>query len=246
MLLSVQLYSVRDALDADLPGTIGRLAQLGLTHVEPYNFVALSDELATSFSDNGITAPTGHAPLLSTNQEDVFAAAERLGIHTVIDPYIPEEHWLDAGSIKDTARRLNDAAKLGAAHGVRVGYHNHWWELEHAVDGVPALEYFESLLDPEVVLEVDTYWAAVGGADVPGLLDRLGGRVVAIHIKDGPQNLDMKAQLPAGRGTVDVAGFLAAATSAEVGVIEFDDYSGDIFEGIAESASALRTLRAWS
>jgi hypothetical protein len=34
---------------------------------------------------------------------------------------------------------------------------------------------------------------------------------------------------------------IAAAKSLEVGVVEFDDYSGDIFDGVAES---LRYLEA--
>ena len=34
---------------------------------------------------------------------------------------------------------------------------------------------------------------------------------------------------------------IAAATSLEVGVVEFDDYSGDIFQGITESLNYLNT-----
>jgi sugar phosphate isomerase/epimerase len=191
-----------------------------------------------------LTAPTGHAPLLSTDQDAIFAAAERLGITTVFEPFIPEEHWKDAESIRDTAARLNQASALGARHGIRVGYHNHWWELQNTVEGTTALEYFAGLLDPDVVLEVDTYWAATGGVDPAALLDRLGSRVVAIHIKDGPKTLDMKAQLPAGQGAMDVPGVIAAATSMEVGVIEFDDYSGDIFAALADSLAFVRATLA--
>jgi sugar phosphate isomerase/epimerase len=244
MSVSVQLYTVRHAIDADLPATVQRLAQIGFTQVEPYNFVALADDLATAFAANGVTAPTGHAPLLSTDQDAIFAAARRLGITTVFEPFIPEEHWKDAESIRDTAARLNQASALGARHGIRVGYHNHWWELENSIDGTSGLEFFAGLLDPEVVLEVDTYWAATGGADPAALLERLGSRVVAIHIKDGPKTLDTKAQVPAGQGAVDVPGILAAATSMEVGVIEFDDYDGDIFAGLAESLAFVRATLA--
>jgi len=34
---------------------------------------------------------------------------------------------------------------------------------------------------------------------------------------------------------------IAAAQSLEVGVVEFDDYSGDIFEGIAQSLGYLQS-----
>lgn len=241
MAYSVQLYTVREAIEADLPGAVRRLAEIGFTQVEPYKFAERAEEFAAAFAENGLTAPTGHAPLLSSDQDEIFAAAKRLGIGTVIDPYLPAEHWQDAETIRDTAARLNAAAKKGAEYGIRVGYHNHNWELESKVEGTSALEYFASLLDPELVLEVDTYWAAQGGVDPVALLERLGERVVAIHIKDGPLNGDRFAQVPAGQGEVDVWGVIGAAKHLEVGVVEFDEYAGDIFEGVAES---LRYLEA--
>ncbi len=239
MSYSLQLYTLRNAIQEDLPGTIKKVAEIGFTQVEPYNFVATAKELGAALKENGLTAPSGHAPLLSQDQDEIFAAAKELGITTVIDPYLPAEHWQDAETIQVTAAKLNAAAKKGAEYGVRVGYHNHAWELESTIEGKTALEYFEGLLDPELVLEVDTYWVAVGGQDPVELLARLGDRVKLIHIKDGPGNTDTKAQQPAGQGTIPVLDVIAAAKSLEVGVVEFDDYSGDIFEGITESLNYL-------
>lgn len=241
MTYSVQLYTVGAALEKDLPGTIRRLADMGFTRVEPYNLANRTDELAAALAECGVTAPTGHAPLLASDQDEIFAAAKRLGIGTVIEPYVPAEQWRDADSIRDTAARVNAAATKGAEYGIRVGYHNHDWEVSARIAGTTALEYFVGLLDPEVVLEVDTYWTAVGGEDPAALLDRLGERVVAIHIKDGPVSKDMKAQLPAGQGAIDVWGIMRAARWLEVGVIEFDGYAHDIFDGVAAS---LRYLKA--
>lgn len=240
MSYSLQLYTLRNAVAEDLPGTIRKVKEVGFTQVEPYNFVATAAELGAALAENGLTAPTGHAPLLSQDQDQIFTAAKDLGIATVIDPYLPAEHWQTAGDIQSTAAKLNAAAKKGAKYGIRVGYHNHAWELESSVEGQTALEYFAGLLDPEVVLEVDTYWAAVGGQDPAGLLERLGDRVKFIHIKDGPLTTDTKAQLPAGQGKIAVWDVIGAAQSLEVGVVEFDDYSGDIFDGIAQSLAYLK------
>ena len=239
MSYSLQLYTLRNAIQEDLAGTIRKVAEIGFTQVEPYNFVATAKELGAALKENGLTAPSGHAPLLSQDQDEIFAAARELGITTVIDPYLPAEHWQDAATIRDTAARLNEAAKKGAGYGIRVGYHNHAWELESTIEGRTALEYFAGLLDPELVLEVDTYWVSVGGQDPVDILTRLGDRVKLIHIKDGPLTTDTKAQLPAGKGLVPVLDVIAAATSLEVGVVEFDDYAGDIFDGIAESLAFL-------
>ena len=243
MSYSIQLFTLRDALQEDLPGTIRRVAEIGFTQVEPYNFVATAKELGAALTENGLTAPSGHAPLLSEDQDEIFAAAKKLGITTVIDPFVPAEHWQKAEDIQATAEKLNAAAKKGAEYGIRIGYHNHQWELESVVEGKTALEYFAGFLNPEVVLEVDTYWAAVGGQNPVELLARLGERVKFIHIKDGPGTTDTKAQQPAGKGTIPVLDVVAAAKSLEVGVVEFDDYSGDIFEGIAESLAFLNAAQ---
>ncbi|MGO4857102.1 sugar phosphate isomerase/epimerase family protein [Arthrobacter sp. 2MCAF14] len=244
MSYSIQLYTLRNAMQEDLPGTIRRVAEIGYTQVEPYNFVATAKELGAALKENGLQAPSGHAPLLSQDQDEIFAAAKELGISTVIDPYLPAEHWQNAEDIQATAAKLNAAAKKGAEYGIRVGYHNHAWELESTIEGQTALEYFEGLLDPELVLEVDTYWVSVGGQNPVELLARLGDRVKFIHIKDGPGTTDTKAQLPAGQGTIPVLDVVAAAKSLEVGVVEFDDYAGDTFEGIAESLAFLRDSAA--
>ncbi|WP_449374483.1 sugar phosphate isomerase/epimerase family protein [Arthrobacter psychrolactophilus] len=244
MTYSLQLYTVRKPLEEDLPGTIARVAELGFTKVEPYNFVATADALASAFAEHGITAPSGHAPLLKDDQDEIFAAANKLGITTVIDPFIPAEQWQSAEDIQKIAAGLNAAAKKGAEYGVRVGYHNHQWELESKINGTTALEYFETLLDPELVLEVDTYWVSVGGANAVDVLTSLGDRVKFIHIKDGPLTTDNLAQLPAGQGQVPVWDVIEAAKSLEVGVVEFDDYAGDIFDGIAESLAFLNRGKA--
>jgi sugar phosphate isomerase/epimerase len=236
---SLQLYTLRRPLEEDLAGTIRRVAEIGFTQVEPYNFVATARELGAALREHGLSAPSGHAPLLSQDQDEIFAAARELGITTVIDPFLPAEHWQKAEDIQATAAKLNAAAKKGAEFGIRVGYHNHAWELESTIEGRTALEYFADLLDPELVLEVDTYWVAVGGQDPVDILTKLGDRVKLIHIKDGPLTTDTKAQQPAGQGKVPVLEVIAAAKSLEVGVVEFDDYAGDIFEGIAESLSFL-------
>lgn len=239
MSYSLQLYTVRNAIQEDLSGTIRKVAELGFAQVEPYNFVATARELGEALRDNGLTAPSGHAPLLSEDQDEIFAAARELGITTVIDPFIPADRWQSERDVQATAAQLNEAAKKGAGYGVRVGYHNHQWELESIIEGRTALEYFADLLDPELVLEVDTYWVAVGGQDPVDILTKLGNRVKLIHIKDGPLTTDTKAQVPAGQGKVAVLDVIAAAKSLEVGVVEFDDYAGDIFEGINESLSFL-------
>ena len=251
--ISVQLYSIHAELDADLDGSLAKLAETGLTTVEAFDFVRRADALKASFDRYGLSSPTAHAVLVENDAktpdglltrpptEEVFAAAQTLGVQVVIDPHVPVARWQTMADVQRNADRLNTAAAQAAELGLKVGYHNHDHELATTIDGTPVLEIFAGLLDPSVLLEVDLYWATAGGVDPVGLLQRLGDRVVAVHVKDGPMrpgitSRDMpKDQQPAGRGDVPLAAALAAAPSVEYAVVEFDHYEGDVFAAIAES-----------
>ena len=227
--LSVQLYSIRDAVAADLPGALARLAEIGFTRVEPFD---LSDpeRLRDALAGAGLTAPSAHARL---DDERIFEAAATIGVETLIQPFTPPERWTSAAGVDGVAEELARAADAAGRHGLQVGYHNHQWELASRIGGHTALEHLAGQLPPEVVLELDTYWAAAAGEDVPDLLARLGDRVRLLHLKDGPISEDTSAQLPLGSGAMPVAAVLEAATAVELAVLEFDDYAGDLFEGLA-------------
>lgn len=236
--LSLQLYTVRHQLEADFDATMARIAEIGYRLVEPFGLVGLAPRLAEALPRYGLAAPTTHAGLLREDNGPIFAAARQLGVTTIIDPYVEPERWRSADDIRATAEALNKAAAAAAEHGITVGYHNHHFELESRIDGRHALEVLAEQLSPEVVLEVDTYWAQVGGADVPALLDRLGDRVSALHVKDGDGTLDNSAQVAVGDGVIAVAEILAAAPAA-LRVVELDDFTGDIFEAVAGSFAYL-------
>jgi len=239
--VSVQLYTVREELAADLATTVRRLADLGFQAVEPFGLTDVVDQLQPALAAAGLTAPSAHATLLGGTHDAAFVAAAQLGVATLIDPFVPAERWTTREDVAALAAELTVVARLAADHGLQVGYHNHWWELETLIDGTPALEIFADELGDTVVLELDTYWSAVGGVDPVALLERLGERVAALHIKDGPVSRDAELQLPAGRGVMPIVEILAAAPHARP-VIEFDEYGGDLFDGIAESLGFLHSL----
>lgn len=258
---SVQLYSVRNAIEQDLDNSLERLAQIGFTQVEPYAFVERADEYERSLKAHGLSAPSAHAPAIDAEDPArIFDAAAQLGVGTVIDPFVPSERWQTADDAARIADRVNELSALAAASGLTFGYHNHQWEFANQVDGRSIYHLFVEQLSPEVVLEVDTFWATVGGADTPAVLRDLGQRVQFLHIKDGVISGDIanvlpsaesalvvpdalaeafKNQTPAGKGEIAVGEILAAAPHA-LRVVEFDDYSGDVFEGIAESFAWLK------
>lgn len=258
--ISVQLYTVHQALAADLEGTLAKLAGIGLNRVEAFNFTGEPDRLKAALDENGLTAPTGHAVLIADDvqtpdgilsvpsAEVTFDAAAKIGMGYVIDPFLPAPHWQERDDVLRAADTLNERAELAKSFGLQVGYHNHDHELRSVIDGQAALELFAAHLDPAVILEVDVYWATASGQDAPALLRRLGDRVMALHLKDGPMRDGISTaelptdQKPAGQGDVPLAGVLAASPGAQYGVIEFDHYAGDVFDGIAQSHAHLLEL----
>jgi sugar phosphate isomerase/epimerase len=234
--LSVQLYAVREALAADADGTLERLAEIGFRLVEPYGLVEHADRLRGAIGRHGLMAPTAHADLITGDPGAVFEAAGSLGITMVVQPWTDPNRWESADEIVRLADELNTAADWASTEGLRVGYHNHHFELGRRIDGRHALELFADQLEPGVALEVDTYWAFAGGADVPALLRRLGERVVALHVKDGDGSLDVKRQVAAGAGVLPIPDILAAAPAA-LRVLELDDTDGDRFDALRDSRS---------
>lgn len=235
--LSVQLYTVREALQEDLPGTLRRLADIGFTQVEPFNFTAFAG-LGDALVAAGLSAPTAHMRFVGKDLREIFEAARVLGIKTLIDPHIDDERWQTAEGVAGVAADLNAAAVVAAEYGLTIGYHNHAFELDNLIDGTPALEFLAGLLDEAVVLELDTYWVAVGGQDPVAMLGRLGKRVVALHIKDGPATRDNKDQVAIGKGSMPIADIINAAPSA-LRVIELDDSRDDRFQAVADSYTYL-------
>ncbi|NUS15115.1 MAG: sugar phosphate isomerase/epimerase [Streptomyces sp.] len=244
--LSIQLYTLRDQMAADRDGTLARLAEIGYRSVEPYDPTADPAGFRKTADELGLTVPATHAyALLSQDAGEVFDAVRSVGTDRAIIPGgIDHELFTTLDGLQQVADRLNGFAAKAAEHGAQIGYHNHWWEIEPRFEGRTALEVLAGLLAPEVFLEVDTYWAAVGGADVPELLRALGDRVFSLHVKDGPGVKD-EPHTAVGQGTLDVPPILAAAPRA-VRIVELDSCAGDVFEAVAGSHAYLTDLEGRS
>ena len=238
--LSLQLYSVRTAISADLSGTLARVSALNLKHVELYGFADRGAEYADQLAAHNLAAPSGHGSLVG-DTTTIFDAANLIGMKTVIDPFIDPSRWTTRDDVAAIAAQLNAVALVAADSGLRIGYHNHAFELENRIGGVSALEVLADHLDDAVVLELDTYWVSVGGDDPVALLGKLGSRVEFLHIKDGPITKNDADQVAVGSGSMPISDILAAAPNA-LAVIELDDFTGDVFDAVRDSVSYLTEL----
>lgn len=236
---ALQLYTVREQMAADRAGVLAQVAALGYGAVEPFNILSDPDGLRADLDAAGLSACSVHAAPAGEAAEDVVRAARTLGADTIIIPYLPPPRFADADGVQSLARELNELAAGLAGQGLRLGYHNHDFELSSLVGGVPALEVLADQLDDAVLLEVDTYWAAVGGQDVPALLGRLGDRVRYLHVKDGPVVSRDDFMTAVGTGRMPVAEILAASPSARWHVVELDRCATDMMTAVGDSLAWL-------
>jgi sugar phosphate isomerase/epimerase len=236
--LGVQLYSVREDLGPDdLEGTLALLAEMGFTHVEPYDILSYTKALKAAMDASGLVATTTHANIVELDRDAIIAAAKELGIDTVLVPWVEPETIADRAGVEKLAAGINEAARYAAGHGIKVGYHNHDFEFSQHIDGQSAYELLITLLDDDVILEVDTYWASVGGADVFELLPRLRNRVRYLHVKNEPPDADDPPLLG-----VDITGRMGEvlAVSREfvtMPVVEVVVDEGDVFGVLARNAA---------
>jgi sugar phosphate isomerase/epimerase len=238
--LSLQLYTLRDQLDSDREATLAAVASLGLDEVEPFG-IERFEWLPDALLAHGLSAGSAHAGLLA-DPDSVLAAAQRLGVRTVFQPYWEPAKWQDAAGIRELAEGLNGLVEVAAAAGVRIGYHNHDFEFTAPeVADTSAYDYFVSLLDPRVVLEIDTYWAAAGGRYVPALLVTHGERITHLHVKDGPLQPSRSgaANVVLGTGLMDLPPVLDASPD-RVWVTEFDLAAIDPLDEVRQSVAYLR------
>lgn len=241
--LSVQLYTVRELITEDRDGVLRQLADLGFGAVEPFQPTVDPEGFRKVADDLGLRVSSAHAMgLLDEDPSPVFEAIATLGTDLAIVPAgIAEAEFTTRDGVARTADRLNALAEKAAGHGLKLGYHNHWWEFEPVLEGKHAFEVLAELLAPEVFLEVDTYWAQVGGADVPAVLRGLGDRVRAIHVKDGPA-VKGEPNVAVGQGAIDVPEVLAATPADAWRIVEFDACATDLMTALGESRAYVAGL----
>ena len=235
--ISVQLYSLREEVAVDFPAVLARLGAKGYAGVELAGFGALTpQQLADALAQAGLAVSSAH---IGYARADDYAAAladhQVLGCDTAVIPALAAEGFADLDAVQKSAERVNRLVDVARAHGMSLGYHNHYWELTPMPDGRPALLHLFEHLAPSVFAEVDIYWAQVGGSDPKELVTELGSRVGLLHVKDGPADEPPSPMVAVGDGAVDIPGVLAAAPDARWHIVELDRCATDMFDAVERS-----------
>ena len=122
---------------------------------------------------------------------------------------------------------------------MRLGYHNHAFEFE-PLDGTTVWDVLLAELPPEIELELDVYWAAVGGRDPVAEIQANSDRVRLLHMKDMAPGAEPH-DAPAGHGVLPFPEIVEAARSAGVDwfVVEQDE-PDDALEDVSARAPVPR------
>jgi sugar phosphate isomerase/epimerase len=234
--IALQLYSLRELLNAGYAAGIRKVAEIGYAGVETVAFPGTTPRVAAQlFQELGLTVCSAHLPLpLGDKQAEVLDTMAALGCARLVCAWKPQELFASIDGIRQVCDELNAANIVARANGLTLSYHNHWAECA-LVGGHRAYEIMFAHLSPEILFEVDTYWAKTAGVDPITLVRQLGTRAPLLHIKDGPCVMDAP-MTAVGDGVQDLPGIVAAGAGAtEWLIVEIDRCATDMLEAVAKS-----------
>ena len=234
--ISLQLYTLRETAKDDFAGVLKQVAEIGYKGVEPAGLQGHSPrEVRTMLDDLGLVASSTHCPLPTAETlGEAVDTAGAIGYDMIISGKGPDD-FKTLDGIKAAAEAFQTAAELLRPHGLRMGYHNHWWEFDE-LDGRLGYDIFLGLA-PDVFSELDVYWAAnFGSVDVPPKLAQHAARIPVLHIKDGPLVKD-EPHTAAGAGKMDIPAIVDAADPGVLQwlIVELDACATDMLQAVRES-----------
>ena len=164
--IGMHLYTMREVLAEDYPGTLKRLAGIGYRTVGVSGRFDHSAEEIRSFADDaGLSIVLEHVgyPRMTDNWAGALADVQTLGAQWIVVPSIPSELHSVEG-FKTAAAAFTEAGKAARDAGLKLLFHNHGRDFD-AVDGQVLYDILLDV-DPELLgFELDLYWVVDGGHD---------------------------------------------------------------------------------
>jgi len=230
--IGVQLYSVRSTAQADLPGTLTGLKQIGYDGVEFAGYFNLeATKLRQLLDDNGLYAFGSHLLLNNFNKRRIDSTIEYaaiLGIKYLTVPMIFRANTRKAW--EKAADDFSEIAEKLKPHGMQIGLHNHTGEFK-TIDGTTRLELFFNRASEDVFMQLDI-GHCIKVADPLVYLNMFPGRARSVHIKDW--NPDTQSNI-IGEGDVPWPEILTACETVggtEIYIIEEESGTFEGLEGV--------------
>jgi sugar phosphate isomerase/epimerase len=252
--VGLQLWSLREYLPKDLPGTLKKVQALGFREVEGAGlWKHTTEEMRSALDAAGLRCQSAHMGFerLRDDLKGAFAEAKAVGATWVICPWIPHEKDFTRDDALKAGDAFNAFGKAAADAGLRFGYHCHGYDFVPSTEGT-LFDTLAANTDPErVAFQIDVFHAFDGGADPAKLIERYKTRVVSLHLKDLKKGVQVKVgtatapadhDVPVGTGQVDIPAVLKAAQDSAVKLYYIEDESTDPWGHIPKSLEFLKTI----
>jgi sugar phosphate isomerase/epimerase len=253
--IGLQLWSLRESLPKDLPGTLAKVRAFGFREVEGAGLWGQTLPAFRSALDAaGLTCRSAHMGLdrLNADAGAALAEAKGLGATWVICPWIPHDKTFTADDAKKAADAFNKYGAAAKDAGLRFGYHCHGYEFVPSKEGT-LFDTLAGATDPKMVaFQIDVFHAFNGGADPVKLIQQHGARVVSLHLKDrkkgvpvvaGAAGAEADVDVPVGTGGIDYPAVLRAAIKAGTQLYYVEDESADPYGHIPQSLAYLQAFK---
>ena len=256
--VGVQLYTVRDQMQADFDGTIAKVAQIGYKEVEFAGYFGRTPEQVRAVVDkNGLAAVSTHVQYDELDEKfpSVIEASKTIGMGYIVCPWIPEELRKSPDIWKKAAEKFNHCGEQSQKAGIQFAYHNHWFEFL-PVNGKLPYDLLLKECDANLVkMEMDLCWITAAGGDPVKYFNEYPGRFPLVHVKDlktmphitagGAQNYGDTVDLTeVGSGIIDWKKLFAQSGKAGIKhyIVEHD-HPKQPFDSISKSYQYLVNLR---
>lgn len=185
--VALQLYSVRDELEADFEGTIAKVKEFGYDGVEFAGLYGKSaEQVKKILADAGLTPVSAHVPLdeLLSDTQAVVATYKEIGCKYIAVPYLPEDRRPGTEGFDRTIEDIKKIADVCNEQGIQLLYHNHDFEFKK-LDGKYALDIlYSDVTADRLQTEIDACWVGVAGEDPASYVLKYSGRAPVVHLKD--------------------------------------------------------------
>ena len=188
--VGIELYSVRDELKKDMPGTVRAVAKMGYQVVEFYSpyfdwTTEQAKEVRKLLDDLGIKCLSTHNGAQAISADGINKAVELnqiIGSKYIVVASAGKTSGADGW--KGFADRLAGAAEKLRAHQMATGFHNHQVEFRPLENGERPMDILARNTPKDVVLQLDAGTAVEVGADPVAWIKANPGRIKSIHLKD--------------------------------------------------------------
>ena len=253
--VGLQLWSLREYLPKDLPGTLAKVRELGFRDVEGAGLWGqTAARMRQALDAAELRCRSAHMGFerLRDDPGRAFAEAKTMGAEWVVCPWIPHGNVFTRDDALKAADAFNRFATGAEAAGLRFAYHCHGYEFVPSSEGT-LFDTLAGASSPQHVLfQIDVFHALFGGADPAQLIERHGRRVVSLHLKDlkkgfpitkGTATAPAEADVPVGSGQVDMAAVVRAAMKAGTSLYYVEDESPEPWTHIPATVAYLEGFK---